>query len=262
MKRLCCLILLLCLCSPLKVSAADALYYIKESAKTRGLYNRAIEFITHKFPEAFEKRLVDSTEYIDLITNVFKDRGIPRDIAYLPLIESGFRPLAISNASAVGLWQFMKGTAIKYGLRIDGYVDERKDPVMSTYAAADYLSDLYIKFGSWDLALAAYNAGESRIHNMLKTNDNKRLPRNVYGYLAKFAAASAIAQDPEEFGLTAPAGGRTTFVGYIEIKTNSIVSLRSIAKHYGTTVAALKRLNPALKNGATPPYPYTIRLPG
>ncbi|MBZ0157426.1 MAG: transglycosylase SLT domain-containing protein [Alphaproteobacteria bacterium] len=258
------LLLFLLVGLPLHVRAAEELHAIREKASTSKFYERALEFFTKKIPEAFERKLHSSQEYIELILEIFKEKGIPEDIAYLPFIESGFSPLSIGSGNAVGLWQMVKGTARQYGLRVDQYVDERKDPVKSTHAAANYLNDLYRMFGAWDIALAAYNAGDGKIRRLFSRDQDKssvRLPEIINRYLAKLMAVSTVAKDPESFGIKPPESGGAEEREYREITTNRIISLAAIAEKYNTTVREIKGLNPALLTNRTPPYRYVIRLP-
>lgn len=257
-------LLLLLLWMPVNVTASEELHAIKEHESTNQLYDRAIQFFTQKMPEMFEKRLNNSYRYIDLVTEIFQEKGIPVEIAYLPLIESEFSPLIVGPGNAVGLWQFVKSTARQYGLRIDKYVDERKDPVKSTYAAAYYLRDLHSMFGAWDIALAAYNAGEGKIKRILNRGKFDCFPVVIKRYLASFAAAFTIAQDPERYGFESYQGMQKIdmdYMDYREIVTDKVISLKTLAEKFNTTVKAIKQLNPALLTDATPPYPYVIRLP-
>ena len=253
--------LLLSLSLPAHVFAGEELHSITENATTGKMYERALQFFTEKIPEAFEKKLSESQKYIDVTTRIFIDKDIPLDLAYLPLIESGFSPLSVGPGDAVGLWQLVKGTAKRYGLRIDRYVDERKDPVKSTYAAASYFRDLYQMFGGWDVALAAYNAGDGKIKHLLSKYKDVHFPDIVNRYLAKFMAAATVAQDPESYGLTPSEDIMDDGPGYSEVITDKSISLRAIAGMCNTTVRAIKELNPALITNTTPPYQYVIRLP-
>jgi membrane-bound lytic murein transglycosylase D len=246
---------------PVNIFAAEELHAIKEKETTSVLYERAIRLFTQKIPETFEKRLSNSNKYIDLVMEIFNEKNIPLDIAYLPLIESGFSPLSVGRGGTVGLWQFVKGTAKRYGLKVDSYVDERKDPVKSTEAAARYLRDLYRIFGSWDVALAAYNAGDGKVKRMRSNRSFIRFPKFINSYLAKFMAASTVAQDPESFGFATVEDTEDETPDVVEITTTGITSLKAIAGRYDTTVRAIKDLNPALCTNYTPPYRYVLRLP-
>jgi membrane-bound lytic murein transglycosylase D len=261
MKSIAAFLLLFLFWTPVNVIASDELQALKQKESIDKLYEQAVEFFTVKMPEAFEKRLNNSYRYIDLVTDIFMEKGIPLDIAYLPLIESEFSPHSVGPGDTVGLWQFVKITARQYGLRIDNYVDERKDPIKSTYAAADYLRELHLKFGAWDIALAAYNAGEGKVMRMLNKNRSVGLPTVVKRYLAYFMAASTVAQDPERYGFGTNDGAEDTDTEYINVTMVKATSLKNVAKEFHTTVDAIKQLNPALLADKTPPYPYLIRLP-
>lgn len=261
MKRNCLLACLLFLILSLPANALSGdLDSIKEKKSTSVLYRRAVEFFTVKVPEMFEKRLMNSEKYIDMISEIFAEKSIPVDLAYIPLVESGFSPLSVGRGNTVGLWQMVKSTAVKYGLKVDSYVDERKDPLKSSYAAAEYLSDLYESFGTWDLALAAYNAGEGRIRKMFRGAESTELPLAVKRYLAKVMAASVVARNPEDYGFEARTPGDRK-QNCRRLPTSTKISLALIAKNFNTTVAEIKNLNPALLRETTPPYPYSICLP-
>jgi membrane-bound lytic murein transglycosylase D len=218
----------------------------------RGFYGRALE---------------RSGRYLPRIESILRKEGVPQELAYLPLIESGFRITAQSPASAVGLWQFIPGTGRRYGLRIDGYVDERRDPVKSTRAAARYLKDLYGMFGDWHLSLAAYNTGENRIVRIMNNNDaddfwemSERgyLYRETEEYVPGFLAALQIASAPERYGFEPPALESDE---YDIVHVHRPCSLSKIAEWCGTSTDVLKELNPALLRGVVPPRGYQVRLP-
>jgi len=193
---------------------------------------------------------------------------MPTDLVYLAMIESGFNVTARSHKAAVGPWQFIKPTAKRYGLRVDNWVDERMDPEKSTYAAADYLSDLYAMFQSWELAAAGYNCGEDRVQAAIdkyQINDfwqisEYTLPKETKNYVPKIMAALVIARDPEKYGFVGIDYHRPEPLEKATVAPQK--SLNGIAKVIGTSPTTLKRLNPALINNATPPgQPYSINVP-
>ena len=153
-----------------------------------------------------------SHRYVHDISTILCEEGLPPELAYLPLIESAFRPHAVSRAGAVGLWQLLASTGRHYGLRIDRYVDERRDPVKSTRAAAKYLKDLHATFGDWHLSLAAYNSGEHAILRLLvrrpsvtfwELRQSGHLHAETADFVPKFLAAVQIAESPEAHGFDA-----------------------------------------------------------
>jgi hypothetical protein len=159
--------------------------------------------------EVFHRFLARSTRYLPMIKEIFQEYGLPEDLAYLAMIESGFNPNAYSPAGACGMWQFIRSTGRRYGLVIDGYVDERLDPEKSTRAAGKYLLDLYKQFGSWYLAAASYNCGERRVQQELIKSKHKNfwelsahrcLPDETKNYVPQMIAATIIAKNPEKFG--------------------------------------------------------------
>jgi hypothetical protein len=155
------------------------------------------------------RSLARSKRYLPMIKEVFREYGLPEDLAYLAMVESGFNPQACSPAGACGMWQFIKGTGLRYGLAINGSVDERRDPEKSTRAAAQYLLDLYKQFGSWYLAAASYNCGEGRVQKELRKSNysnfwelsaNKCIPGETRNYVPQMIAATIIARNPKKFG--------------------------------------------------------------
>lgn len=218
----------------------------------------------------FIRALERSGRYIEMMRRIFQEEGLPRDLVYLALIESGFHPWAHSHKGAAGPWQFMRSTARLYGLKINFWVDERRDPEKSTRAAARFLRDLYAEFGSWPLALAAYNAGQRRIAGAIrrtgstdywKLSRTRRLPRETKEFVPKYLAALLMAKKPEAFGLSELK--RKPPLSYEVFLLRRQVNLRGVARYLGIPVAELKALNPELRRGLTPPSkkPYALRIP-
>lgn len=179
---------------------------VEVDAKIQEWINR----YSYKSDSNFLKGLERSTKYLPMIKKIFKAYDLPRDLIYLPLIESHFSPDAVSPSGAVGLWQFVRSTARNYGLRVDKRVDERRDPEKSTHAAAKYLKDLYRMLGSWDLVVAAYNGGEYKIHNAIgryRTRDFEELSNTGYlstetqNFVPMLKAAIIVASNPNKYGL-------------------------------------------------------------
>jgi membrane-bound lytic murein transglycosylase D len=222
--------------------------------------------------ENIRRALNRSVQYIDEFKRIFRQYGIPEDLAYLPLIESGFRIHALSRARARGMWQFIASTARMYGLRVDWLVDERRDPFKSAAAAAKYLKDLHQQYGDWYLALAAYNGGTGRVSRAvrrLKTKDFFKiakyrwlLRRETRNYVPAFLASLIIAKIPGEYGFTLEPE-ESIFENTKTVQTPSPVSLKEMASLTGVPYNTLKKINPELTHEFTPfdrKY-YTVRLP-
>lgn len=215
--------------------------------------------------EAFETYMKRSGKYKDLMQRILRERGLPQDLVWLCLVESGFNPKAYSWARAVGPWQFIAATGRKYGLRRNWWYDERRDFVKSTYAACDYLSFLYDRFKSWSLALAAYNGGEGRVDRAIKKHKTNnfwklRLNKQTANYVPLFMAATIIAKDPQRYGFDVEFDEP---IQYDVVGVNQPVDLKKVAKSLGISLAVLNELNPELRRGVTPPnYPgYKLRIP-
>ncbi len=235
------------------------------------LNDRVMHFMNYfqtRGRKSFSIWLARSGKYIPNMKKILHQRGMPTDLVYLAMIESGFNVKARSHAAAVGPWQFIKPTAKRYGLRVDSWVDERMDPKKSTEAAANYLSDLYAMFHSWELAAAGYNCGEDRVQNAIdkyQINDfwqisEFTLPRETKNYVPKLMAALIIAKDPAKYGFV----GITYHdpVPYETLRVAPQKNLRDIATVIGVSSAKLIELNPALIHDATPPgNPYPIHVP-
>lgn len=209
-----------------------------------------------------------SRRYLDMIRTTLREQGLPEDLAFVAMIESGFNPLAVSRAGAKGLWQFMAGTARRYGLRVDQWVDERLDPEKSTLAAARYLRDLYSLFGSWTLAKAAYNAGEMKIVRAIRTVGSKDfwtlagtrlLKPETRDFVPAIHAATVIGRDPERYGFTTE-DPEPVVTDTVTVPPST--NLQSLARAAGIPAETLRRLNPVLVRGVTPPgTAYHLRVP-
>jgi membrane-bound lytic murein transglycosylase D len=228
-----------------------------------------IHFFNTSIRSRFEQWLVRLSRYRPLVESIFAEFNLPGDLVYLSLVESGFNPYAYSRAKATGPWQFMKGTGKLYGLRIDHYVDERRDPIKSTVAAARYLRDLYDLFGTWPLAMAAYNAGEGKVMRALHKaqaetfwdiSKTKLIRRETKQYVPRFMAATTIAKNPDHYGFNQEPVAPHQFE---EVSVNRPLHFRAISAVTGISYDDLRLLNPELRRDATPPddAPYHLKVP-
>jgi len=213
-----------------------------------------------------QQALLRASKYLPRFARILAEEGVPRELAYLPIVESGYKMYAVSHAGAVGPWQFVRGTGQRYGLRIDGYVDERRDPEKATRAAARYLRDLYERFGDWHLALAGYNTGEANIERIQaqgcddfwEMSDRGYLPNETSEFVPRFLAAVEVASAPEEYGFDVPPPSPTHFE---TVEVTRPISLKAVAQLSGCDEDTIRELNPALNHGIVPPQGYRIRLP-
>jgi len=236
--------------------------------------DRFIGIFTGRQQDRMALYLKRSGRYEGMIRAKLRERGMPEDLLYLSMIESGFNPTAKSHASAVGLWQFIEDTGERYGLRVDSYVDERKHPEKSTDAALSYLEDLHGQFGSWYLAAAAYNTGEGRVARVMRQVTGKekgkdadfwrirrRLPSETREYVPLMVAAALIGKEPAKYGL----GGvqRWMPLESEEVQVPAGTRLSVVAQAVGVSENEVKRLNPHLVRAMTPPgkKAYAVRVP-
>ncbi|MEQ1856361.1 MAG: lytic transglycosylase domain-containing protein [Longimicrobiales bacterium] len=229
------------------------------------------EFTTTR-REEFQALLDQSGVFEGMIREKLRARAMPEELLYLAMIESGLSPLAQSHVDAVGLWQFMDPTAREFGLRMDEYVDERKDPVRATDAALDYLFWLRARYGSWYLAVAAYNAGPARIERVLelyadgRTGDEsiywevlRHLPRETREYVPRLIATALVAGDAEELGF---AQSEAPAYEFEEVFVPGGTRLSSVARALDVSGDVMLDLNPHLVRGVTPPTEmYALRVP-
>lgn len=233
--------------------------------------NYFIDFFQGRGRGFFAKWLSRSERYIPTMKEILRKEGMPEDLVYLAMIESGFTPHAVSVANAVGPWQFISGTGKRYDLRIDSWIDERRDPIKSTVAAALYLKQLYAMFNNdWYLAAAGYNAGENKILRAISMYDTRDfwqiskgsyLKRETKDYVPKLLAAAIIAKEPAKYGFADVAYLPSLELDTVEIPTRTDLDL--IARITDVPLQAIKDLNPELRRWCTPPdYPgYLLKLP-
>jgi membrane-bound lytic murein transglycosylase D len=243
------------------------------SSSIQLITNAYIEREIKSFQEADRRFFIASYRrsgrYRPMILEALAEAGLPGRLSWLPLVESGFKVRALSKARALGLWQFISSTGLRYGLSRDNWVDERMDPRKSTKAAIKYLSELEGLFGDWDTALAAYNCGERRVLSMINAQSNdylddfwdiyELLPRETRRYVPRFLATLLILDDPDKYGFSLPQPDSP-----LEFETVSIdrqVELSALDRALGLQKGALQELNPVLRRGVTPEGTYALNVP-
>ena len=255
--------------------------YASRHTTVKGNHN-AIPMINNKHVEKELKAMTEgkgrqffinaykrSGRYRPYIVAELKKAGLPTELSWLPLIESGFKIRALSNARALGLWQFIASTGYKYGLKRDRYIDERLDPFKSTKAAIAYLKELHDIFGDWETVLAAYNCGESRVLRVIRDQNvnylddfwdlYQRLPYETARYVPKFLATLQIVNHLDKYGM-----GNIkpdSEIKYATVKINHQASLKDIAKTCGIDEKILFDLNPELRYKVLPDHEYTLKVP-
>ena len=215
-----------------------------------------------------ERWLTRSGRFLPMALDIFRQKGLPEELVFTAMIESGFDPVAVSHAGAKGLWQFMAPTARQYGLRVDRWLDERLDPEKATVAAANYLSDLYKTFGSWELVQAAYNAGEMKILRAIQGTgsrdfwslaDSRFLRDETKNFVPAIHAVTIIGQEPEQYGFVVSPDEP---LSYEQITVPRGSSLKHVASLSGIPLEELIRLNSELRLKQTPPdSPYHLKVP-
>jgi membrane-bound lytic murein transglycosylase D len=232
-----------------------------------------IRFLTGRNREKTALWLERSGRYGPMTREKLRARGMPEDLTYLALIESGFSPAATSRAKAIGLWQFIEETGRRYGLKVTPYVDERRDPLKATDAALAYLQELYGRFGSWYLAAAAYNTGENRVERILRERAGSArgeeelywqispfLPRETRDYVPLMLAAGHIGKEPERYGFESL--DYHPLLTFDTVRTPGGISLELIARAVGVAAAEIFDLNPHYIQKVTPPGSVAdVRIP-
>lgn len=235
--------------------------------------NRHVQKALNMFKGSRRDFFIDSYRrsgrYRPAILKALKEAGLPEELSWLPLIESGFKVRAFSRARALGMWQFIASTGYKYGLKRDHWIDERMDPKKSTMAAIAYLKELHQIFGDWTTALAGYNCGEGAVLRRIRTQrinylDHfwdlyKKLPSETAFYVPKFMAVLHIVNDPNAYGITLPQVDKEIESDMVTIDKQ--VHLKAMAKYLNIPFSDLKGLNPELRHYSTPNRPYAIKMP-
>lgn len=223
----------------------------------------------------FRKWMSRSTRYIPVMVPILEKTGVPRDTVYLAMIESGFSAQAYSWAHAAGPWQFINGTGKMFGLKNDFWVDERRDPIKSTHAAARYLKDLHAEMGDWYLAWASYNGGIGRMRRMIQRRGSRdfwelsdgkgSMAEETRHYVPKLIAAALVGKHPRAFGFTDEDFEYHPLFEYDEVQVPAPTDLEVIARAAGVATQEIMELNPELKRWCTPPTPngapYRLRVP-
>lgn len=218
----------------------------------------------------FRDWLERSSKYMPFIQKELKNSGLPQDLAFIVMVESGFVPTAVSHASAVGPWQFIKPTATRYGLTVNWWLDERKDLKKSTLAAIRYISDLYQEFGSWYLVAASYNMGENGLRRQIQKHGTKdfwklsqagALPKETMDYVPKILAVMMISKSPSLYGFRDVAQFRP--LDYDLVYAPGGTDLKILANKIGVTPKSLFDLNAELNHGYVPSQidQHPIRVP-
>lgn len=225
-----------------------------------------INYFQNRGRRQFEIWLSRYEEYGELIRGILREKGMPEELVYLAMVESGLNPKAYSKANASGMWQFIYATGKKYGLDRNWYLDERRDPVKSTHAAADYLKDLFEEFDDWYLALAAYNCGSGRVSRSARLHQTydfwqlHSLPRETRNYIPYFLSVAIIASDPEQYGFKRANGDSPLKWDEVELEKSADLSV--IARAAETNFKTIQKYNPELRQSATPAVEgYVIKLP-
>lgn len=232
-----------------------------------------IKYFSTRGKGHFERYMKNGEKYRPLIEEIFEDYGLPRELYFVGLIESGYHLHAKSIASAVGPWQFIKSTGLRYGLKVQHGIDERRNIVKATKAAALFFQDLYNIFGSWELALSAYNAGEygvirrirgAKTRDFYELSEMKKLPKETRHYVPKVLAAMEVYNNHKKYGVTHPNITSTFYKNTDVVKIRQSVDVKWLSNKLGVDLNTFKELNPEILSSAIPYIPkhgISIRIP-
>jgi membrane-bound lytic murein transglycosylase D len=232
------------------------------------LVEQNIEFFQGRGREHMERWLYNSGKYFPILKAIMREEGVPEEIIYLAMVESGLNPVARSWRRAVGMWQFIKGTGALYGLSWSYWYDERRDFEKASHAAARHLKDLYEEFGDWHLALGAYNSGAGRIYRGIRRSGStdffemrRKLPRETRNYVPSYIAAALIGMNPAKYGFGDVRLGEPLQFEWVTV--DDCVDLSVLAECAGTDLDTMRELNPELVQWCTPPgmKGYRLRVP-
>jgi membrane-bound lytic murein transglycosylase D len=238
---------------------------------TNRLVERSVQFLLEKRKDTVKRWLNRADTYFPMVEQIFREEGVPDELKYLAVIESGLNPRARSWAQAVGMWQFIAATGRAYGLDVNTWVDERMDPEKATLAAARHLKDLYAMYDQdWHIALAGYNCSPRCIKRAIRranTDDPTfwdiypYLPRETRNYVPMYIAATLVLSNPTAFGIERSQRGPQ--YAYDLVPVQGMIALRTIAEMAGTDLATLRALNPELRRNTLPPTRdgYMLRIP-
>jgi membrane-bound lytic murein transglycosylase D len=252
-----------------QVQTAVAAARLDFNFKPNALVQSFINYYMGRGRATMEQGLRRSGRFMDMARKIFKEEGVPQDIAWLCQVESAWSPVARSWAAAVGLWQFIPGTGARYGLRQDYYVDERSSFEKATRASARYLKWLANRYdGNWELAMAAYNSGEGRIDSAIARSgyadfweiySRGLIPQETRNYVPNILATIIVAKNPEKYGFS---NKPEPALKYDYVKVNNMVDLRLVSDATDTPYEMVLALNPELKRGVTPPgIEHLLRVP-
>ncbi|MCS7150143.1 MAG: lytic transglycosylase domain-containing protein [Caldimicrobium sp.] len=227
-----------------------------------------VKYFSTEKKETIQRWLKRCEPYLPYFRVIFRDEGLPEDLIYLAIVESGCNSFAVSPAKAVGIWQFIESTGKSYGLKVDYWIDERRDFLKATYAAARYLKRLHDLFGDWRLAVASYNAGEGRVSRALKARNladywklmmSGAIPFETFAYVPQWLAITIIVKNPEKYGfdpiVEAP-------WDYAEVEVPGGIDLKALALAAETDWDTIRKLNGELRREVTPPgSTYILKIP-